>query len=297
MNKWVLKAAIQKTISFLPYRNKINYFFQKYVTKGVYLTDEYFGYKFEHLQDHIAHTQKAKQSKDLAGLNCMELGTGWYPVIPLGLYLCGAEKVTSIDISPLLKTSTFLTCVKAILAKKAQFDKAFPQIHAATEGSSLVDLCQQVKLEVLVADAQNLSFADNTFDLITSNNTYEHIYPSVLKGICAELWRVTAKGGVMSHFIDMSDHFAHWDQSITIYNFLQFSEKAWSRINNSIQPQNRWRLPKYEALYQTLNIPYEKAGLREGSLDALATVDVHAEYGIYTKEELAISHGYLVSVK
>ena len=37
-----MKAIVQKTISYLPYSNRINYIFQKYVTKGINRTDNYF---------------------------------------------------------------------------------------------------------------------------------------------------------------------------------------------------------------------------------------------------------------
>jgi len=39
--KWMLKAVVQKLIAFFPQREKINYLLQKYVTKGVELTDTY----------------------------------------------------------------------------------------------------------------------------------------------------------------------------------------------------------------------------------------------------------------
>ena len=43
--KWQMKAIAQKAISFLPKKEKINYWFQKNITKGVTLTDEYFEFQ------------------------------------------------------------------------------------------------------------------------------------------------------------------------------------------------------------------------------------------------------------
>jgi hypothetical protein len=53
MKKWILKAIVQKTISYMPFSSSINYVFQKYVTKGVYLTDEYFYDRLGHAKAHI----------------------------------------------------------------------------------------------------------------------------------------------------------------------------------------------------------------------------------------------------
>lgn len=53
MKKWILKAIVQKTISFLPFKHRINYFFQKHITKGVNLGDEYFYDRLEHARQHL----------------------------------------------------------------------------------------------------------------------------------------------------------------------------------------------------------------------------------------------------
>ena len=99
----------------------------------------------------------------------------------------------------------------------------------------------------------------------------------------------------MSHFIDMSDHFAHFDQSITIYNYLQYSKRQWERMDNLIQPQNRLRISDYRSLYAELGIPITEELCREGSLKSLSTVNVHREFNGIPIADLAISHCLLVS--
>src|SRR5438445_10474895 len=97
MKKWILKAVTQKIISYLPYSNKINYLFQKHVTKGVFLTDEYFYDKLNHAREHITNYQK--YSNGSIPKVCLEIGTGWYPIVPISLFLVGADKIYSVDIS------------------------------------------------------------------------------------------------------------------------------------------------------------------------------------------------------
>ncbi len=66
-----------------------------------------------------------------------------------------------------------------------------------------------------------LNIKSDSVDFICSNNTFEHIPADILSAILREFKRVIKPGGLMSHFIDMSDHFAHFDSRITIYNFLE----------------------------------------------------------------------------
>ncbi len=309
MAKWILKALVQKTISYLPYSEQVNRWFQQHVTRGLRLDEVHFSYKFEHLLDHLYFYQQATGRADLSQQQCLELGTGWYPIIPIGYFLRGAQRTLSVDIAPHMTSHTFLTCIREVLSREEAFIHAlgnevqprFDRLKAiqteSTPHTPLLELCNRINLEIRVADARKLPFPNDHFALITSNNTYEHIYPTVLSAIVPELWRTLKPGGLMSHFIDMSDHFAHMDPSITIYNFLQFSDRAWAWIDNNIQPQNRWRLKDYMAMYEAVGIPYEAARLRPGNLTDLRSVKLHPRYQHYSPEELAISHGYLVSRK
>ena len=99
----------------------------------------------------------------------------------------------------------------------------------------------------------------------------------------------------MSHFIDMSDHFAHLDNSITIYNFLRFSPEEWNRIDNEVQPQNRWRMSDYEQLYQALDLRISAKETRPGEVADLEKITIADCFSLKTKEDLAISHVHLVN--
>lgn len=305
IKKWMLKAAVQKGISLLPFRNRINYWFQKYVTKRVELNAEHLHWKLTHARDHLEFwRQYARQPSPY----CLELGTGWYPIVPVMLFLHGARKIESIDLNAHLTIKTLSVTLEKLSERyhAGQLTEMFPSILANRwlvvqqllgnlTDHSLKEALAQLKIEAIVGDARRLPASAHTFDLICSNNTFEHIYPEVLSEILKEFKRVLKPGGLMSHFIDLSDHFAHFDNSITIYNFLRFSEKQWSRIDNIIQPQNRWRWPQYQALYHSLDLPITEASVRPGSISLLRTVPVHPEWKKFTEEELAISHGYLVT--
>lgn len=302
----MLKAAVQKGISFLPAKQKVNYWFQKNITQGVKLTDEHFGYKVEHARDHITFFNK--YGNPGTDKTILELGTGWYPIIPLFMYLTDSGKVISIDIQSWQSKDQHLTAIKKIQEWKVSgklgtfLDQLKPErwktlqaILDQPEAYSLGSINQEIGLQVLIQDARQAEMATGSIDFICSNNTFEHIYPDVLSGILKEFKRVLRPDGVMSHFIDLSDHFAHFDASINVYNFLQFSEKDWQRIDNSIQPQNRLRMPAYRALYEKLDIPIIEESLRKGNVELLRQISIHEEFQDYSLEDLAITHGYLVT--
>lgn len=305
-SKWILKAVVQKGISYLPMSHRINYFLQKNVTGRVHLDDHHFGLKLGHASDHLEFFRSFSSPGD--DRRILELGTGWYPVVPLLFWLTRSGRVTSIDIRQWMNGHTqFMTAVKyREWRDKGLLENLEPHLDE-TRWTLLMNECvdrktwnvqrfnELVGLDPVVGDARESGMEKQSVDFICSNNTFEHIPANVLEGILLEFQRVLAPRGVMSHFIDMTDHFAHFDPSITIYNFLKYSQKQWRLLDNSIQPQNRLRFRDYLEMYQRLGIPVTKQSIRKGDQDALAQVNIHPEFSGYSAEELAISHGYIVS--
>ena len=299
----MLKALIQKTISFLPNSHRINYWFQKNITKGVQLTDEYLDDRLIHFKNHLYFYHKYF-GKKIAPDSILELGTGWYPIIPICFFLTGAKKIYTIDIAELCNEENLTTSLKKVIEyhERALLQKYVPvkadrlQILKTllTDKASKKEILAKLNLTYLIEDARKMSLQDNTIEYITSNNTFEHVYPDILKDILIDFKRVLKTNGVMSHFIDMSDHFAHMDASINIYHFLKFSEKEWDRIDNTIQPQNRWRMVHFRKLFADLNLKILEEKNRPGDLVALRSVNVHEEFRHIAEEELAISHGYSI---
>jgi SAM-dependent methyltransferase len=305
MSKWILKAIVQKGISFLPYSQKINFLFQKYVTRGVFLSDEYFEDRLDHCREHYRNFRKYNQVKDFSHL---EIGTGWYPVVPAGMFLYGAGSITTVDLVRLSNPALTLATLRKIsdYYKKGKLEKFLPCIlperlkivmeEAENPSKDFFDLLEKHNIVYMVMDARKLFLADGSMDLITSNNTFEHIYPDDLKGILEKLKQLAKKGAVMSHAIDLSDHFAHMDPKITIYNFLKFSDVQWKWINNTVQPMNRLRIYDFEALYKVLNIPVNERIDRKPLMEDYKKVKVDSKFLSHSPEENAVSHSTLVSV-
>lgn len=305
ISKWILKAIVQKTISYLPWSQRINYFFQKYVTKGVQLSDAYFEDRLGHAKTHIEAWEQFSGGQPLR--STLELGAGWYPVVPIALYLYGAETIRTADITLLSDAGHVRTTIRKFLeyaecGRLTAWLDARPdrleQLQALVAGekpAGFETLTKALHIEYLIQDARHLSLPDASVDLVHSNNTFEHIYPDILIDLLREFKRVVRPGGVQSHFIDLSDHFAHFDTSITIYHFLRFSPAAWRWINNSIQPLNRLRITDYRRMYHEAGIPVDREVLRPGNVEELRKGRVDGLFSGNTEVENAVSHGLFIS--
>jgi hypothetical protein len=272
----------------------------------VVLSDGHFELKIGHARDHLGFLKRfAEKDRERS---ILELGTGWYPVIPILFYLTGQGRVISVDIQRWMTRKTQLETIlkfsewmkRGLLddLKKMIVPGRWEHLMEVLHNPSLYNR-EQINLLIgltpLVADARKLSLENGSVDFICSNNTFEHIPREILAGILTEFKRVLHPEGIMSHFIDMSDHFAHFDSRITIYNFLKFSKKNWRILDNRIQPQNRLRYRDYLEMYEEAGLTVTHEEIREGSTEELEKVKVHPEFSNYNRQELAISHAYIIT--
>jgi hypothetical protein len=306
MKKWLQKAIVQKLISYFPLSHKINYIFQKYVTRGVHLDDEYFYDRLLHAKEHLKAYQKYS-GKNIPEKS-LEIGTGWYPIVPVAFFLSGVDNVYSVDIRFLTSTDRMQTTLKKFVdcykvGKLKEYINSLPERYETImkivdnpKDYTLNTILELLNIKYLVEDARKLSLPDNSIDLVNSNNTFEHIYPEILIPILMEFKRVTKKNdGVMSHFIDMTDHFAHFDKSITIYNFLRFTDRQWRWIDNTIQPQSRARIYNYRNIFGGIGISITEEHVRKGNQDELSTVPLSEKFSKESMDQVAISHCHFIT--
>jgi hypothetical protein len=257
--KWKQKALIQRSCAMLPFGNEAVY----------YLLQRKFG-SLRYEPDPLPNLREAAGiASDLAahgmppeGRRVMEVGTGRRLDMPLAFHLLGAASVDTVDLHSYLRPDIVMQAVAAISSKREEVAGIFSQFTDAAalsrrldrlaSVSSLADLFAATGISYHApADATKTNFPAQTFDLQFSYTVFEHIPYDVLLGILRESRRVLAPNGITCHHIDLSDHFAHDDPSISFVNFLRYEEPEWSVYNdNQFAYHNRLREPDYERLYR-----------------------------------------------
>ena len=304
MRRWYFKAIIQKLLSWLPGGKGLNRFMQTYVTRGLRLTDELINDKLQHAAHHYSAFKKHMDEGEK--MIVLELGTGWFPVVPISMYLLGASEIATLDLHRLMSRKNFVRTVAKFseyhrdgnlrkYLNKYDEKKLRNLEEIARSSTSLEEILVEVRIDYLVGDIGKLVLQASHFNLIISNNTFEHIYPDTLKNIFVEFRRLSSDGALMSHFVDMSDHFSHFDRSISIYHFLKFSNRTWRWIDNRIQPQNRERISFYRELYRSEGSKILEEKRRPGNLSELEMIKPAAKFKDIPPPDMAISHVYLVS--
>lgn len=255
---WKLKSAIQRTCAALPTgQEQVYYLLQR--TFGTLRRQADPTSMWEETVSIVSDLQDA--GFDLRGARVMEVGTGRRLDMPIGLYLCGAASVLTVDLHRYLKPNLALHSLQILSQKREELRALFLQVTDAAELDrrleTLTDLTSLGELLAAAqiayrspADAACMDLPGDSIDLHTSYTVFEHIPEAVLTGILRESNRLLSPGGVACHHIDPSDHFSHDDPTIPAVHFLRFSEAEWDKYaGNQFAYHNRLRSDQYRQLY------------------------------------------------
>ena len=111
-----------------------------------------------------------------------------------------------------------------------------------------MDLCNISYLAP--ADACDLDLPDQQFDCHCSNSTLEHFPPKSLHRMLEMAKRLLKPGGLCVHRIDLADHFASSDPSISTVNFLKFDKETHGRHSSALMYLNRLRVSDYRRIFE-----------------------------------------------
>jgi SAM-dependent methyltransferase len=289
-----IKCYVQRFFSAIPNGEKLNYLFQKNITKTLPVSDSKFLFKVEMAIKHKDNF-KTFNKLDKPSNNYYEFGAGWDLIIPIAISHLGYE-VDVIDIRKLLVNDL----VRDSIERFNNLNSKFPLeiVKKDTINKNLSNLKEGLGLAYHAPeDARNTKYDDNHFDFSSSTSTMEHIPPDDILKILNETYRIMKKGGILSMDIDYIDHWAYFDSSISYYNFLRYSPKEWGKLNPDLNYQNRLRHTDYMNIISKTPFEVVKNNPRkpnEAQSKALSAIILADEYKNYSYEELEITGSEIV---
>jgi hypothetical protein len=299
MPHWLIKSAVHRTIAWLPASHFWNSLLQSCFTRSTVLTPAAFETKVKECDRHLRAFRAIQP--ETPNFTVFELGTGWLPTYPVGLYLCGAGEIWTFDISPLLKSKRVRQTLQFFCDydQRGELARLLPGLRrermegvraalTAPTQESPAGLLGRLKILPYAADARQTGLPERSIDFITSSGVLMCIPLEVLKGILAEFGRLAAPGGVMTHRVNLRDQFSYFDHSITPFNYMRYTEAQWRWRNSPIIWQNRLLISDFRRLMKEagFEIAHEENIL--GSAAELAKVKLAPEFQKYRQEDLLV---------
>lgn len=306
MAKWMLKALVQRGLGMLPAAEFWNELFQTYITRSLVVSPGAVQGKLDHCRLHLDAFRAHGSKKD--EFTVFDLGTGWLPVVPVGMYLSGAKEVHTCDISSYLKPARVTYVLQQVVeyAERGELGKYLPafvperlervrEVLRDTATRTSAEILKPLNIHVIVRDARHVELPNESIDLFTSTQVLEYIPATILADIFDHFLRLATPQAVMSHYIDLSDQYAAFDRSITPYNFLRFSSREWSWINNKLIPLTRLRLPEYRRLVAESGWRIADETNTVGTVEDLDRVPLADEFKQYSREDLLVLRSWLIA--
>ena len=307
MSSWLTKAVLQNVIGRLPKSYLWNGLFQKYVTKAYYPSRSTFLAKIKCCRQHLDCYLKFSPSPR-SEFKALEIGTGPWPIVPVGLYLRGASDVWTFDLVPLVRQDVLRRTIELFCESKregvleqnlgtikAERVRHLEELLTQVENVAPVQLLSRLNIHMCIGDARSSSLPDKSVDLIFSTVVLELIGPEILRGMFGEFCRVASPDAVMSHYVGLADQYASFDKSITPFNFLKYTDRQWRVFNNPIIPQNRLRLADYREIFRQSRWGIVEERNTSGSMDDLGKIRLAPAFSRYSTEDLLVLFSWLVA--
>jgi SAM-dependent methyltransferase len=243
----------------------------------------------------------------VSGQVLMEIGSGWYPTLPVAFHLAGAKEIYTFDLVRHMdedKTFRMLRRLETHLGLIAEIG------HVPIEEvqSRYVKLLQMREFDRLLeaarihyrapGNAATTGLPAGSVDMVFSNSVLEHVPGFVIGELFRENRRILRPGGLAVHCVACNDHYAHFDKTISYVNFLRFSDKQWRLWNNSLNYQNRLRACDFLQLaeHAGLRVVFQARAVRPGTREALASLPIAHEFRHYGEEDLAATTIDLIAI-
>lgn len=294
---------LQKFFSCFKQGVYCNFFFQKYITKNLPLASnkyiETFNNKVtKHLESYLKYSKK-----EIADSTYFEFGAGWDLLAPIGFSCNNFKNLHCIDVRKLIFSELINNTISLAKIHEKKLDISVPKNIPLINHKNLEMVLKQFFRICYKApcDARQTYLTDNSVDLIVSNVTFEHIPKNIIPDILAECYRILNKGGIASFVIDYQDHWSYFDKSLSVYNFLIFSENEWAKYNPSLHYQNRLRHKDYLDLIKMTDFKVLEVQPVEPSDEdykKIRELQIHPGFiNDYALEELAIKSAHIILTK
>jgi hypothetical protein len=308
MPHWLIKSGVQRVISWLPASAFWNEIFQNHVTRSVVLTYPGFQGKLK-VADQFLNRFRRHQLKPRESFTALEIGTGWYPTLPIAYYLSGASEVWTFDITSHLsrKRLALLLDMFSKSDEDGSLRQFIPSIRPERVGrlrelrnivheETPAECLARINIHAKVSDASDTGLPAGSIDFICSCFVLEYVPRLVLPKMLAEFRRLASEHSATVHRLGLADEFACFDASITEFNFLRYTDREWKWLESPLISVNRFRITDYRELLARAGFALREEENRSGSLEKLNRVKLAPEFQRYSAEDLLVLESLLTSV-
>ena len=153
---------------------------------------------------------------------------------------------------------------------------------------TLVGVKQLVKAVQLSASLGVAQLIDHRGDArlhrALSAGVLEHVDKDAVPAFVSEMYRILRPGGTALQSIDISDHLAHYDSSVSKKRYLSYSDRSWRLLfENKVQYINRIQRKEWMDLFRRAGFDVMEEDSRYVDID---NVEISSKYSRMSQADL-----------
>jgi SAM-dependent methyltransferase len=287
-------------MSALPASERVNYLFQRHLSRSLPASEAAFRRKFERAVAHLGAYERHGPPRPVSEAVLYEFGAGWDLAVPLAYWSLGVERQVLVDIHANFRLELVNGTLERLRSLGPELEAvAGRELRAPEAIGSAEELETRFGIRyVAPRDARASGFDAASIDLVTSTNTLEHIPAADIPPILAECRRLLRPNGLVSSRIDLADHYSYFDRNLSPWSFLRYDDARWRWLNSDLLHQNRLRRPDYLGAFAEAGLEVvEEVASRpdEAGLATLARLEVAERFRGYELDDLAVTALVLVA--
>lgn len=211
----------------------------------------------------------------------LEIGSGWLPIMPYFFkFLSKAREVYTFDLNMHYESDK-------IKELNTRFSEEY-RLEISEESDSQFSLPTGIHY-FPKTDLNKIELPQ--VDVVFSRFVLEHVEPEAMKMMHEKFKQEFKKGTHIIHLISPSDHRAYADKSLSLQDFLRFSQGEWNKIQTKFDYHNRWRLPQYIDLFESLgyeimHLEYHTPEKDSEAYRKFKEVPIHSDFLGYEDKDL-----------
>ena len=223
-----------------------------------------------------------KHGETLTGKNILEIGSGWIPLMPYILKHFGnCNNVYTYDINEHYD--------KVNIAKLTSYFNAEYKTDFISEENSKYGLPDFVKY--YPKNDVSTTSLPGRIDIVFSRFVLEHVSPAAILAMHQKFYEKFDRSTIILHLISPSDHRAYSDASLSHYDFLQYSQQEWNKIQTKFDYHNRLRLPQYleifeQAGFEVVELEFNEVNKASKKYEDFKKLKLHSDYAKFAEKEL-----------
>src|SRR5574340_1103521 len=283
---WKVKAIMQQAVSRLPRSNELNYLGQRLVMRRFGNVSKSVIDRFQKTRWFI-DTWERLGSAPLSAVTHYEIGSGWHLAVPLTLWCFGVDRQVTADVARLARVELVNQTIETL----RQISSPMPR-RPLRFIKDFRDLEEYYGVAYWApCDTRRIGLPDESVNWVTATLTLQHIPVRTLKAVLADSRRVLKPSGLFFAYVDYADNYAYTDRSISVYNFLQYTDNQWRWFNPPIHYQNRLRHIQYCRLFHESGLDVVEEFANRGSerdLDIITHLRLAPQFSAFRAEDLGV---------